>query len=160
MKSLAGVGVWIVALMVPLFFGCVSSGNPAATDQVAISQIKIGTTTKEDVRRLLGNPSSIGKGSGNLSVRAPFSSDPRATPAPHFNYEVWGYSHISVETDAATFIPIVGLFAGGATSSVTSVTIHFDEKGIVQYVQTTESQGHSGMGTQNRGRGGNSQEEN
>ena len=130
----------------------------SARDEAAISQIKIGTTTKEDVRRLLGKPNSIGKGSGNLSVGTTFPVNPDAPRTSHSNYEIWGYSHITVETDPATFIPIVGFFAEGATSNVTSVTIYFDEKGIVQYVQTTESQGHSGMGDGSQGPTWNPQE--
>ena len=125
--------------------GCVSSGNPAIRDEAVVEQIKTGITTKEEVRKLLGKPNSIGRGSGNL---------PPGTGIPHTaqtNYEVWTYKHISVETHPATFIPIVGLFAGGATSDVNTVTIYFDDKGIAQYLQTSQSQGTSRMGGNRQG---------
>lgn len=53
---------------------------------------------------------------------------------------------MNVDVDAATFIPIVGLFAGGATSTLETFTVVFDEKGIVRHISSTQSQGHSGLG--------------
>ena len=138
---------WILAFIALIFAGCISSGNPSIRDEAAISQIKTGVTTKEDVRKLLGKPNSVGKGSGSFPGGTMPTGNPAAPLTLNSSYEVWSYSHISVETDAATFIPIIGLFAGGATSSVSSVTICFDDKGVAQYVQTSESQGRSGMGS-------------
>ena len=138
---------WMLAVIMLLMSGCVSSGNPSVRDEAATGQIKAGVTTKEDVRKLLGKPNSVGKGSGNLTAATGLPATPHASLALNSNYEVWSYSHISVETDAATFIPIVGLFAGGATSSVSSLTIYFDDKGVVQFVQSSQSEGRSGMGS-------------
>lgn len=138
---------WTLAFIALVFAGCISSGNPSIRDEAAIGQIKAGVTTKEDVRKLLGKPNSVGKGSGSFPVGTIPTGNPVAPLTLNSSYEIWSYSHISVETDAATFIPIVGLFAGGATSSVSSVTIYFDDKGVAQYVQTSESQGRSGMGS-------------
>ena len=138
---------WMLTVIMLLMSGCVSSGNPSVRDEAATGQIKAGVTTKEDVRKLLGKPNSVGKGSGNLAVASGLPATPHAALALNSNYEVWSYSHISVEADAATFIPIVGLFAGGATSSVSSLTIYFDDKGVVQFVQSSQSEGRSGMGS-------------
>ena len=135
---------WTLAFIVLVIAGCVSGGNPSIRDEATISQIKIGTTTKEDVRKLLGKPNSIGRGSGNLLLGT-------ALPiTPQMNYEIWNYTHINVETNPAAFIPIIGLFFMGATASHASVTIHFDENGIVKYLNTAESQSTSGMGSGNQ----------
>ncbi len=110
-------------------------------DQDRIAQIKLDTSTKEDVRQILGQPNGISRHSGSYSV---FAGLPLSTSQT--NIEVWSYSHMNVDVDAATFIPIVGLFAGGATSNVNTLTVIFDEKGIVRHISSTQSQGRSGLG--------------
>jgi hypothetical protein len=52
---------------------------------------------------------------------------PGLPASPSTVVESWNYTHIDVEVDGATFIPIVGLFAGGATSSLSSFTVVFDD---------------------------------
>jgi len=54
---------------------------------------------------------------------------------------------MNVDVDPATFIPIVGLFAGGATSNLNALTVSFDEQGIVRHISSTQAQGRSGVGT-------------
>jgi len=49
-----------------------------------------------------------------------------------------------VDVNGATFIPIVGLFAGGATSNIQTFTVVFDQAGIVRHISSTQSQGRSG----------------
>lgn len=137
-----GLPMKLIVLFVLLALsGCVSSGNPTIRDEAVTAQIKIGATTKEEVRELLGKPNSIGKGSGNLLVGVGLPI------TPQINYEIWNYTHINVETNPAAFIPIIGLFFMGATASSSSVTIHFDENGIVRYLHTAEFQSTSGIGT-------------
>ncbi len=51
-----------------------------------------------------------------------------------------------MKVDAATFIPSVGLFAGGATFNVNSFTVILDDKGIVRSISSTQTQGRSGVG--------------
>jgi outer membrane protein assembly factor BamE (lipoprotein component of BamABCDE complex) len=136
--------LWILACIVLVCAGCVSSGNPSARNEAAISQINIGTTTKDDVQKLLGKPNSTGRGSGNLLLG-------KGVPVtPQMNYEIWNYTHISVEPNPAAFIPIIGLFFLGGTASSASVTIYFDENGIVKYLGKGESQSTSGMGSGNQ----------
>ena len=53
---------------------------------------------------------------------------------------------MNVDVNAATFIPIVGLFAGGATSNINTFTVSFDEQGIVRHISSTQSQARSGLG--------------
>lgn len=131
--------VWLgLALLVS---GCVSSGNPSVVDQDRIAQIKLNTSTKEDVKRILGLPNGISRQSGSYSA---FPGLPASTSMT--DVESWSYTHMNVDVDAATFIPIVGLFAGGATSSINTFTVVFDELGIVRHISSTQSQGRSGLG--------------
>ena len=133
------VTVWLgLALLVS---GCVSGGNPSIVDQDRVSQIKLNTSAKEDVKRILGQPNSISRQSGSYSA---FPGLPASTSMT--NVEVWSYTHMNVDVDAATFIPIVGLFAGGATSNINTFTVVFDEQGIVRHISSTQSQGRSGLG--------------
>lgn len=134
------IAVTLVSALTFAIGGCVSSGNPSVHDDVAVSKIKIGETTKDEVRTLLGKPNSTTRSSGSMFVGAGLPV------TPNVNYEIWNYTHISVETDAATFIPIVGLFAGGASSRVSSLTVTFDDQGIVRAIRTSDTEGRSGMG--------------
>ena len=132
------VGVWLGFVL--LASGCVSSGNPSVVDQGRIAQIKLNTSTKEDVRRVLGQPNSISRHSGS------YSALPGLPPFSSMTVEVWSYTHSNVDVDAATFIPIVGLFAGGATSNINTFMVVFDEQGIVRHISSTQSEGRSGRG--------------
>ena len=125
-----------------LLAGCVSSGNPSVVDQDRISQIKLDISTKEDVRRILGQPNGMSRHSGSYSAALGLPATTTST-----NVEAWTYTHVNIDVDAATFIPIVGLFAGGATSNVNTFTVVFDDKGIVRHISSTQAQGRSGMGT-------------
>ncbi len=118
-----------------------SSGNPAVADQNRIEQIKLNVSTKADVRRILGQPNSVSQHSGTF---AGFYGLPASTTLS--TVEMWSYTHINMDVNAATFIPIVGLFAGGATSNVSSFTVMFDEQGIVRHISSTQTQSHSEAG--------------
>jgi outer membrane protein assembly factor BamE (lipoprotein component of BamABCDE complex) len=136
--------ILLVTGLFVLLTGCISGGNPSIRNEASTSQVKVGVTTKEEVRMLLGKPTSIGRGSGNLP---PGVSIPVSQQVSH---EVWNYTHLDVETNPAAFIPIIGLFFLSSTVSTASMTIYFDEQGIVKHFSTTEYQSESGpwAGTQ------------
>ncbi|HJT20005.1 MAG TPA: hypothetical protein VJ746_06020 [Nitrospira sp.] len=120
---------------------CASSGNPAVADPARVSQIQLNVSTKEDVQRLLGQPNSMSKHSGGYYAIPGLKTSAALTPI-----ETWNYTHLNVQVDPATFIPVVGLFAGGANSNLNSLTVVFDEQGIVRHISSTQTQGRSGMG--------------
>jgi len=122
------------------FNACATSGNPAVENQDLVAQIKLGQTTREDVRRLFGQPTVMSRHSGT-----PF---PAMTgwPISSSNYEIWNYTYANTEVHPATFIPIVGLFAGSATSKMSQLTLTFDELGIVRHIQTGQTQATGGPG--------------
>ena len=135
------VHVLVVLVFLSIWvYGCVTSGNPAVKNQDLVTQIKLGQTTKEDVRRLFGQPTVMSRHSGT-----PF---PAVTgwSTSSSNYEIWNYTYANTGVHPATFIPIVGLFAGSATSKMSQLTLTFDEQGIVRHIQTGQTQATSGPG--------------
>jgi hypothetical protein len=83
------VTIWLGLAM--LISGCVSSGNPAVMDQDRLAKIVLNVSTKEDVKRLLGQPNSMSQQSGN------YFPVPGMPPTPGLtNVEVWSYSHLNV----------------------------------------------------------------
>lgn len=114
-------------LIVVLTAGCATSGNPAVLDQTIVSQIKIGQSTKEDVRRLFGNPTTISN-----------------TQFNNFQSEVWAYGYAKHETNPLIYVPIIGLFAiatgGYGEMESGSVAVGFDKNGIVQSVSKYKSE--------------------
>lgn len=99
-----------VASIVVALAGCMSnltSGNKLDTN--SIRTIRTGKTTKADMVRVFGQPPTrMTRDKGT---------------------EIWVYSHTKAKnhTNAATFIPIVGLFAGGGklTTDSESLTVEF-----------------------------------
>ena len=55
------------------------------------------------------------------------------------------YVYISASPKAATFVPVVGIFAGGANSESTSAVFIFDTDNILQSYSTSNSQSSAGM---------------
>jgi outer membrane protein assembly factor BamE (lipoprotein component of BamABCDE complex) len=102
-----------------LLTACATSGNPAVLDQAIVGQIKIGQSTKEDVQRLFGKPTTTSVSQFN-----------------NFQSEVWAYGYAKHETNPLIYIPVIGLFviaAGGWSEHESgSVAVSFDKNGIVQ----------------------------
>ena len=95
--------------------GCASTGSQAlaGADQASVDQhIVRGKTTKADVVAYLGNPNSV------TTVDASSQS--------------WMYIYASARAKGATFIPVVGLFAGGMNSDSKVLMITFDQAGVVK----------------------------
>jgi len=108
----------LVAFAALAVSGCATtSGNENLTD-AAVAQVKAGMTQAQ-VRALVGEPNSVTT-SGN-------------------GEEIWAYVRMETETNAATFIPVVGLFAGGASSRMSSLTVAFGADGMVK----TTSRNHT-----------------
>jgi outer membrane protein assembly factor BamE (lipoprotein component of BamABCDE complex) len=89
--------------------GCASYGTKI--DQAAISKMVKGKTTETEVRAMLGDPVSVG-----------------ITPDGK-KLSIYMYSH--AQRKASSFIPIVGLFVGGAETKTQTVQIWYDDKGVV-----------------------------
>ena len=108
----------ILAVLMILVFtsGCVSTGKKV--DATAATQFKIGKSTLQDVVTALGNPESrTTDGSGKITL-------------------VYMYSNS--QATAGTFIPVVGMFAGGAETEMASHTYVFNKNGVLEDQQHTE----------------------
>ncbi|AGH44539.1 hypothetical protein [Paraglaciecola psychrophila] len=102
----------ILALLLTfILFGCTSYGSKI--DRNYATSIEKGVTTEAEVVRQMGPPTSMGLGGEGLKTLS--------------------YMHVASQFKASTFIPIVGLFAGGADTQTTMLIITIDqETGIVK----------------------------
>jgi outer membrane protein assembly factor BamE (lipoprotein component of BamABCDE complex) len=94
--------------------GCGGSqmGSSAVADPNKLSQIQKGVSREADIQVLFGAPNGRS-----------FSEN---------GDEVWSYSYSKTQVNAATYVPVVGLFAGGANSDASVLTVTFDKKGVVK----------------------------
>jgi len=120
--------VAIVATAI-LIGGCASSGNEKVrteTMDTVSSKVTKGTTTKDQVKALYGEPSSVSlTDSGS---------------------EVWKYEYAHATATAVSYVPIVGLFAGGADVNKNEVVFIFDKNNVLlnYTVHASQSQTHRG----------------
>jgi outer membrane protein assembly factor BamE (lipoprotein component of BamABCDE complex) len=114
---------WLILIVVLVVAGCASWGNEQIRDQSVISQIQPGTTTKEEIRTLIGEPTEI-----------TFSDN---------GDETWKYVLSKTQMRASSFIPIVGLFTGGADMQSYTLTIRFKDN-IVKFVGKGQMTGGGG----------------
>ena len=97
-------------LFIALVAGCATSGRPI--DQAVVAGFEPGRTTYQDVIQALGAPTSSFIGPGGRRTIA--------------------YSHAQVRTNPATFVPVVGLFAGGTDVHSESAAFTFDRAGVLE----------------------------
>jgi len=88
--------------------GCVSSGNEI--DMTKVDRFVVGRTTERKVIAALGKPNATAFTGGFHSI---------------------SYVYLHTQVRAATLIPIVGMFAGGADSTMQSATFTFDANGML-----------------------------
>src|SRR5579859_2878429 len=107
-----------------LLAGCVSSGTQVK--DTALTQFQKGVTTEADVVKALGPPQSTTTlGDGRRLVI---------------------YSGMHGQVKGATFIPVVGLFAGGATVHQSTVVFTFGQDGKLVEYSSTQSNADSTSG--------------
>jgi YD repeat-containing protein len=112
------------ALLACLLFGCATSGTKI--DEATVNSLKKGESTVQDALMKLGQPNTrIVAGDGTTTL-------------------MYTYAESSVK--AASFIPVVGLVAGGTDVSVTSTTLKFDAQGKLIDVTRMDSQHNSSVG--------------
>jgi outer membrane protein assembly factor BamE (lipoprotein component of BamABCDE complex) len=113
----------MVVLAALMLAGCVSSGTKVDTTQIASFQK--GKTTYAQVVQALGPPISVSTLSDGTRII--------------------GYGYVHAEPRAASFIPVVGLFAGGADAQSQSVIFTFGPDGTLRDYSTTTSKVGSSM---------------
>lgn len=112
------------ALSVLLALGaCASAGNQVLKSESADSVDKMvvdGRSTKADVQKAFG--------------------DANDTSFTDNGNEIWKYTYAYATPTPESFIPVVGIFAGGADVDKKTLTILYDKDGIV--VKHTMSSSH------------------
>ena len=110
--------MWI-GLVLLVFTGCATSGNPTVQNDDLTKKVVAGKTTKDEVTQLLGPP--------NLTYEA----NEAGTPV-----EIWSYAFSTIESNPALYIPVVGLLALTSEDAITSRTkgfsVSFNKQGTVQ----------------------------
>lgn len=97
--------------------GCYSTGAPI--DTAKANQFVKGETTESEVIAALGKPITVTNNSEGERMLA--------------------YSHTNTDVKASTYIPVVGLFTGGATSTVQYLIVTLDKNGVLKDWQTSET---------------------
>lgn len=111
MKKIIIAGFVFLALA-----GCSSVGNQSLkneTQESVKSKIVKGKTTKGDVLASFGEPDSRSLIDGE---------------------EQWYYTMYNSQSKATSFIPVIELFAGGADTQLSSLTIMFKGEKVDSYV--------------------------
>ncbi|KVV07391.1 outer membrane protein assembly factor BamE [Burkholderia ubonensis] len=112
--------------------GCASAGNQTlrTADQSQIEQhIVKGKSTKADVVAYLGAAESVSFTDSGL--------------------EIWQYTYAKQTSKAINFVPVVGIFAGGADVDKKVLTILFNDKGVVMKSTYAASKGEIRTGLAN-----------
>lgn len=120
----AKVKKYFVLLVAMAFVSsCASGGNEKVRtetmDSVA-SKVTKGVTTKEQVKAIYGEPSNVTLTDGGS--------------------EVWTYQYAHATLTPVTYVPIVGLFAGGTDVNKNEVVFIFDKNNIMQNYTVHASQ--------------------
>jgi outer membrane protein assembly factor BamE (lipoprotein component of BamABCDE complex) len=123
-NNFAATGLAVLLLLA----GCASSGTMVTEQQAG--QFQDGVTTRAQVIAKLGQPN-----------QATLSSD---------GTRIDIYVHVTASADGATFIPVVGLLAGGANSKTNTATFTFDKEGLLKTVATSTGQARVNTGLLNQ----------
>jgi outer membrane protein assembly factor BamE (lipoprotein component of BamABCDE complex) len=112
----------IVAIAALFIQGCATAGNDSLrkeTEESVAMKITEGQTTREQVKSMFGSPFETSYTDGGL--------------------EIWKYELAKMKADAASYIPVVGLFAASSSGMRKELTILFDEEGVVRKFNMSES---------------------
>ena len=113
MKRLSAVMLSLLAA------GCMNTDSGKPISQTQLAAFKEGATTYAQVVQALGQPMSTSVINGEKTI-------------------AYGYSSIHSNPSAASFIPIVGMFATSqASTRFESVAFTFDMAGILKSYNTT-----------------------
>ncbi len=123
---------FILIGLVSLLPACASYGNPSVKDETLTSQIRLGVTTKEEVKALLGSPTNV-----------------ISTTVDGRTQEIWNYTHATASTHPLLYVPVFGLFAMASDDAIKSesqgLTLFFSENGIVQSITRGTYQSNLGF---------------
>ena len=91
-----------------------------------LTSFKEGVATEPDVTKVFGKPQSVSTSSDGTRILV--------------------FAYMNYQVNGATFIPIVGLVAGGSTMNLNTTVFNFGADGKMISYRTTESQHQSRNG--------------
>jgi len=109
--------------MVVVLGGCASAGNMALKNESEASvatKIVEGKTTKQEIVAAYGQPTQ--------------------TTFTDGGNQIWTYRYAYATPKAVNFVPIVGIFAGGADIQSKELVVMFDKNDVVAKFSMRESQ--------------------
>ena len=117
-------GMIFAALVSLVLAGCVSAGTKI--DTATVNTFQPGVTTLSDAEAKLGAPNQVTHDSDGKTIVV--------------------YMYMKAHANGASYIPIVGIFAGKSIADNVSTTLVFDKAG--KFVRSTTGEGHTeaGMG--------------
>jgi hypothetical protein len=117
--GIAGAALGSILFVMVVLSGCLSLGNSKLRDDIAVAQIKVGQTTKEEVRAILGPP-----------------SERRSTALGSHIYDWWAYTYSTSVINPLDYLLLVGLFVNGIglPDSRRDFQVFFDPDGRVRTV--------------------------
>lgn len=122
MRNISIRGLFLIASIISslLVSGCATteSGARNLSDIGRYTSLKQGFSTKKDVFILFGQPHDVQHMDDKTSL--------------------WRYFQTKSSTSVATFIPFVGLVAGGVDSQTLITTIHFDDRNNFSRLNTRD----------------------
>ena len=115
----------IVCAAFAMLAGCVSVGTKV--DPNVVNTFQPGVTTISEAEAKLGQPNQVTHDSDGKTIVV--------------------YMYIKSHASGASYIPIVGIFAGKSIADNVSTTLVFDKSG--RFVKSTTGEGHTeaGMGS-------------
>lgn len=102
-------------ILISILGGCASAGNDkirTETNESVSKNVIKGVTTKDQIKALYGEPGAVSLTDGGN--------------------EVWHYAYVYSKANAASYIPVVGLFAGGAHVSKNEIIFIIDKNNVIQ----------------------------
>lgn len=113
----------VIYLLVLFLTACASAGNMALKDEnekSVAARIVEGQTSKQQIQAMYGPPTQ--------------------TTFTDGGNEIWTYRYAYATPKAVNFVPIIGIFAGGADVQSKELVVMFNKDNIVAKYSMRESQ--------------------
>lgn len=124
---------FLLSLFVLLLVGCATTGSDSLrleTEETVSNRIKIGTTTKDEIREYFGAP-----------LTTSFTSE---------GADIWTYELSRMQSNIANLHPYSRILLGGATGVKKTLTVLFDDNDKVRRFNMSESDVKSRTGILNQ----------
>jgi len=107
----------LIFILIFYLSGCATVGKRFSTDKINL--IKKGVTSKQEILNIFGNPENI-------------STDSEGR-------ETFSYVYVKAKAKPTSFIPLLWIFSGGASTESEVLTIYFDKEGRVEDYELSSS---------------------